>query len=194
MNTILKKLHNKTPKELVTEFGISVKPPVDLVSLLEAIGISTISFDFSKVDEMEGNESKSIVGVSMQVAGYLTILYSKDESVPRKRFILAHELGHLCRGKGMQQFDLGSIHVQYETQPLHTELDENALREEHEANLFAEELLIPEEYLRKYYNGDTVPPLTLLAEIFAVQDSVMADRLDNLHLPYFKDCDTEPIV
>lgn len=66
-------------------------------------------------------------------------------------------------------------------------LDKDNEQIEEQANIFAGELLIPEESLNKYYNRMIVPSLSTLAEIFRVSTSVMVARLDYLRKPYFKD-------
>ena len=58
---------------------------------------------------------------------------------------------------------------------------------ETEADIFAGELLIPEQSLVKVYDEFYVPSLKSLAKIFMVSTNVMAARLDYLSMPYFKD-------
>ena len=45
------KIKNKTPYELLTEYDIPLKAPIDISSLLEKIGISTIANDFTEVEK-----------------------------------------------------------------------------------------------------------------------------------------------
>ena len=51
MCVILEKIKNKTPYELLTEYDIPLKAPIDISSLLEKIGISTIANDFTEVEK-----------------------------------------------------------------------------------------------------------------------------------------------
>ena len=72
----------------------------------------------------------------------------------------------------------------------HIELRENETTKnakETEADIFARELLIPEQSLVKIYNEFYVPSLKSLAKIFGVSTNVMAARLDYLSMSYFKD-------
>lgn len=59
---------------------------------------------------------------------------------------------------------------------------------EYVANIFAAELLIPQNKLKKIHNKFIIAPhLSDISKIFGVSTTVMAARLDYLNLPYIKD-------
>jgi hypothetical protein len=95
------------------------------------------------------------------------ILVRSDESEPRRRFTIAHELGHwICQ---CQEGDTrpiycraGDIGVDHEAKAL-----------DREANIFAANLLMPEQVVRAAHAaGET--------HRFAVSDEALAWRLHNL--------------
>ena len=51
MCATLKMIKRKTPQELLNEYNIDIKPPIDIAQLLNKIGISTIAQDFFDIEE-----------------------------------------------------------------------------------------------------------------------------------------------
>lgn len=177
MCKILKKLQGKSAQQILEENNISLSPPIDLYLLLERLHISALGEDFSSIEDAVGYEHGEILGAAITKGDLLTIFYRQSDSENRKRFTIAHELGH-C-----------SLHTEtLETE--HIELRKNSNSEDYReksANIFAGELLIPEKSLREIYGRLFNPSLAVLAQIFKVSTNVMAARLDHLALPYFKD-------
>ena len=114
-----------------------------------------------------------------------TILIKENDSLVRKRFSVAHELGHLL------------LHLRSGTDEIiTTEADLFRIgdtpseswtperRREYEANVFAAELLMPSELVRSYW--EQIPPkersIDTMANIFQVSDAAMAIRLQDLGL------------
>jgi IrrE N-terminal-like domain len=95
----------------------------------------------------------------------------RDEPRPRRRFTVAHEVGHhllhsdgaavLCRPSDVEAAEGGDR------------------RREREANRFAAELLMPEPLVRAHADRDGPDPIAL-ARRFAVSDVAMGFRLVNL--------------
>jgi hypothetical protein len=100
------------------------------------------------------------------------IWLNADEGLPRRRFTLAHELGHwVCQC------------LQGATAPRYCRadvigLDPQAKALEREANVFAAELLMPEEAIREAWAGSVAG----CAETFGVSSEAMHWRLYNLGL------------
>ncbi len=182
MCTILRKIRNKTPYDLLAEYDVSQKPPVDISKLLENIGISTIAKDFSEIEHLMEADAGSILGAAFSNGNNLAIFYKKNESLHRKKFTIAHELAHCCLDCPNDE----SSHIEFRLGPCMNLSDEDIKKEER-ANVFAGQLLIPSAPLITYYDKMIVPSLTELAKIFDVSSSVMSARLDFLKLPYFKD-------
>jgi Zn-dependent peptidase ImmA (M78 family) len=118
----------------------------------------------------------SVDNGDIQVSGMLlpeerTIWLNAGEGARRRRFTLAHELGHwVCQ------------HLEGKTAPLYCRVGdiqpepsaaERAL--EREANVFAAELLMPEAAVRKEWSRS--PSVTAVADVFAVSPVAAQWRL-----------------
>lgn len=190
MCKILKEIKNKSAYELLNAYNIELTPPIDISTLLERIGISTIAKDFTEIEESFEKLPGSILGATFSLNDELTIFYRKFENLHRKKFTVAHELAHCCLHCPTNE----TAHIEFRIEPFDTQLSQEEKDKEREANIFAGELLIPEEPLLKYYNKLIIPSLSKLANIFDVSSSVMAARLDYLQKPYFKDIETKEIL
>lgn len=183
MCAILEKIQNKTALELLEEYSIELKPPIDISTLLERIGISVIAKDFTKVEKKSGIPTGTILGAAISKEDDLAIFYKNTDTYNRKIFTIAHELGHCCK----HAENLKISHIE-----LRTDI-EKFNEHEKEANIFAGELLIPEIVLRPYYDKLLVPSLDALSKIFCVSANVMAARLDYLGLDYIVDTDIDEV-
>lgn len=179
MCKILENIKDKTAKELLEKYGVSPEPPVNLTKLLENAGISAKGIDFTEVENAAGYERGTILGAAISNGENLTVFYRKEDSENRKRFTIAHELAHCC----LHSDNLKKNHIE-----LRNSENKDSYRE-WAANIFAGELLIPEESLEKVYNDLLIPSLLTLAKIFGVSTNVMAARLDYLKKPYLKDAE-----
>lgn len=176
MCTILQKIKNKSPLELLKENSIDLTPPIDIPSLLDRLGISSISKDFTEMENQAGIHNGEILGAAISEGDSLAIFYRKSDTYHRKIFTIAHELGHCCKHTD----NLKISHIELRT-------NSNLEHHECEANIFAGELLIPETVLLPIYHKFVLPSLEALSKIFDVSTTVMAARLDYLGLSYFKD-------
>lgn len=190
MCTILEKIRYKNPTELLTEYHIDPEPPIDISALLTNIGISTISKDFSEIETQAEIKNGSILGATISNGENLIIFYKKSSSWHRKKFTIAHELAHCCLDCPTNE----TRHIELRLESiLSLNLGDDIIRKEQRANIFAGELLIPENSLIQKYNQMLVPSLKELAIIFDVSTSVMAARLEHLNLAYYKDTGTKEI-
>lgn len=189
MCKILKKIKNKNPYELFNEYEISMNPPIDILNLLQKIGIQVIKRDFADIEKIMEVEEGSVLGAAFSNNEDLAIFYRAKDTLHRKKFTIAHELAHCCLHCPNDETN----HIEYRLKP-YTNVSKEILKKEREANIFAGELLIPEESLSKIYHKMIIPTLSDLAEIFDVSTSVMAARLDYLKLPYFKDRTIEEMI
>ena len=127
--------------------------------------------------ELRKHYGKNVSGFIKRVGNNVYIGIESDEAPFRKRFTLAHELGHyiLHPQKGdFEEIDFREKidftgQGKYSTDP-----------REQEANAFAAELLMPEEQVREYFNIYHFHEI--LAYIFGVSYEAMKNRLDNLGL------------
>ncbi len=97
------------------------------------------------------------------------ILVNSEEADVRKRFTIAHELGHYFLHGDVLKSKCVHVDVLYRAE-LKTE-------DEKDADYFAGALLMNQTLLRKLRNNNTI---TELAEIFNVSTSAMTVRLDIL--------------
>jgi Zn-dependent peptidase ImmA (M78 family) len=95
------------------------------------------------------------------------IVLNRDEPLARKRFTLAHELGHwICQCQ-----DAPEVEVYCRAEDV--TLDPDARAVEREANIFAAELLMPESAVRGVWTGDPDE----CADRFGVSGEAMRWRL-----------------
>jgi len=146
--------------------------PVDLVAIANRNGVGIYNAKFSE-DNISAMLSKR--------GDNVTMLVNQSDYSNRKRFSIAHELGHHF----LHLFEDGEI--------IDTEVDlfrfesntldagnEKRLREI-QANQFAAALLMPSELVRKYFH-ETTSDLTALAQLFTVSEEAMGYRLNQLGL------------
>ena len=140
-------------------FGGSLQPPVPVEAVAEdLLGLSVA-------------ESESLEVSGMLLPAEREVWLNATEPTPRRRFTLAHELGHwVCQvleGRGA---------------PVMCRADEVGVGEgralEREANVFAAELLMPEEVVRASFDRT----LGGTAVRFDVSEEAMGWRLYNLGL------------
>ncbi len=179
MCTILKNISGETALELLDSYSIPLEAPIQLSKLLQNIGVSTLGIDFSDIEAKANYDRGAILGAAISKGENLTIFYRKQDTENRQRFTIAHELAHCC------------LHTE-NLQQNHIELRDNTFpktEKEKAADIFAGELLIPEPLLKEIYSKFYLPSLKTLAKIFHVSTNVMAARLDDLSMPYFKDAE-----
>lgn len=181
MNKSLENVKMKSAEELLKENGISMEPPIDLNELTKKIGIQVKEHDFSVVEKKTGLGDNSILGATLLFDDNIMILYKKyaeKRNDHGKRFTIAHELGHCV----LHAEEIENNHLQ-----LRSEICNKNNPREVEANIFAGQLLIPEETLLRVLAKLLIPTLKNLAEIFDVSIGVMKHRLDDLRIAYFDD-------
>lgn len=163
---------NKAAK-LLKELDISIVP-IDLKMIAEHYGIR-IS-EAPNDDHLSGlllkSNGKTIIGVNS--------LHHKN----RKRFTIAHELGHYCLHQSDTFVDkiddLELLKFRHDSLP--------QTEEEREANTFAAALLMPADILTEHFNrlkdvvNDLEELLNLLSKKYEVSIEAMRYRLLNLNL------------
>ena len=140
-------------------FGGSLQPPVPVEAIAEdLLGLSVA-------------ESESLQASGMLLPAERAVWLNAGEPPVRRRFTLAHEVGHwVCQvleGRGA---------------PVMCRAEEVGVGEgralEREANLFAAELLMPEELVRAAWNHS----ISVCADRFGVSEEAMHWRLYNCKL------------
>lgn len=142
------------------------RPPVDVVKIAEGLGFEVHDYDFPEPD----------TSAVLVIDGDLRGIGVNSRFAPvRKRFSIAHELGHFLLGHG----DFADSQKTFEDGSYNYSDPQN--RQESEANEFAAELLMPEKMLRRDLQefGRDVP---LLAKRYLVSEQALWIQLINLQL------------
>lgn len=161
--------------ELLVDHGI-VNPPVDVERLAVSAG--------AVVRDRRFKGDPSLSGVLIREDGRAVIGVNSMHAPTRRRFTIAHELGHLVMHPGRPLIIDSSVRVNRRDRISSTATD----LEEIEANQFAAALLMPasmviEELERVVEHTPALRPADLaerLADIFDVSQQAMGFRLVNL--------------
>ncbi|BCB61388.1 hypothetical protein HaloA020_20890 [Halomonas sp. A020] len=182
------KYHKLSAKEflecLKEDHGFDVQPPIDVEKIVELVGARLdISVDIEKISTAG---SVSIRNNHARI--WLNPLENNYE--PRKRFTIAHEIGHLIQhidpDIGVREF--------IDTNKTLNRKDSYWDSKEYEANNFAAQLLMPMSLLKKYGNeiidkyeiesGGQAMSVDLfierMASLFNVSEPAMKFRLKNI--------------
>lgn len=142
--------------------------PVDPVVLANRLGIKVHNAKFSQ---------EGVSGVIAKRGDYVSLLVNEADAPARKRFTIAHELGH-----HFLHLVRDGAFVDKEVDLFRGEPGEEDARkqEEVQANQFAAALLMPEELVRTEF--EAAPDLTAIARLFNVSEAAMGFRLSQLRL------------
>lgn len=129
-----------------------VNPPVKLSTILKHLGLDAIKADPKMIDI---TKISAFIDLEEKI-----IVYSDNDPTVRKRFSIAHEIGH---------------YLLNHTTSNHTLNLNSADPTEAEANIFAAELLMPYEWLKKDMSWNSKIPD--LAKNYWVSQEAMGWRL-----------------
>jgi len=182
------KYYGKSAKELLAmlseEGHIDIAPPIDLYSILNVLGVRLDeSIDLDRLD------TAGSVSIGMDGVPVIWINPLENSFLPRKRFTIAHEIGHLIKhidpNVGMTEY--------IDTRKTLNRKASYWDSKEYEANNFAAELLMPTELLKEHgekiiakyrkLTGKKMPIDRLISEmakIFNVSEQAMRFRLRNI--------------
>ena len=148
-------------QDIFLRTGLSY-PLDNLLDIANAEGIEVIEGDLSSLGD---NVSGLIDYDDPETKTNPRIYISSNMSQERKKFTLAHELGHHFLHKGQK----------YRIDDLDYSRDDKDTQEESQANYFAASLLVPKELLlKKIQEGFN---LIQLAEYFGVSKPVVENRI-----------------
>jgi len=142
--------------EVIAEVGCE-GPPLDFGPILERHGIDLMPKAFNYVS-----------GVLIKDPIYTLLVVNENDPEPRRRFTIAHELGHFFLEHAGRRF---------------AEPSSDDPPQERAANRFAAALLMPEDWLRAAWedyrdNPDHRPDI--IAEMFGVSAEALKVRLKEL--------------
>lgn len=172
----LNEVSGMTPAKLLESCTNGVNSyAVDVGAILTKLGISFYEYDFTESNQemFSCNSTGEIVGAIVLRGNDLSVFVSSKCSEEEQRFIMAHELGHCC----LHSATLKNNKVEYSKKSNFV-----ANKHEDEADLFAMELLIPEDSLRTVYKNLLVKSLSVLSKVFCVTIDVMRRRMEKLNL------------
>ena len=144
----------KRANQIVKNIGITT-PPVSLwrviASLQESLNLFVEPYD---------DFGERVSGIIVVFADYAVIGFNTKQHWHRRRFTIAHEIGHLLLGHLCQQKNAGFP---------------SQMPEEREANIFAAELLMPYEFLKKDFVA--TPSMDILSEKYRVSDEALGWKI-----------------
>ncbi|MBP9690991.1 ImmA/IrrE family metallo-endopeptidase [Candidatus Woesebacteria bacterium] len=138
-------------------------PEGNLVELAKSLGVEVYESKFIKHDSIDG-----FLEYPKKSTDTPKIYLNKNRPSERKKFTLAHEIGHYLLHhdtKGKYRID-GMDYSQ----------NDDETREETEANYFAASLLVPEEKLRSFLQF-AKGNIELAAKYFGVSKPVIENRI-----------------
>ena len=158
--------------ELLQSYGVQ-QPPIDVKAIAEGEGAMVV------FEQMEDQVS----GLLVQKQGTVTIGVNALHQAGRQRFTLAHELGHFKLHPKDPTVYVDDVLVHFRGEGLHAP----ATPAEIEANSFAANLLMPEDFLRRDLAGrviDVSDDVTMrrLATRYGVSQQALTIRLMELDL------------
>lgn len=146
--------------DLLRKHWAGKQAPIDPAAIAAAEGIRLLPLD--------AESAATASGWYKLDEGRPTILFNAGEAATRRRFTIAHELGHYALGHGPRPRDSAAAFNLL-----------NHDRVETEANRFAAELLMPAAQVRSMLDSGVVA-LSALANAFGVSEVAMKFRLMNL--------------
>lgn len=180
----LSELNGLSANDLLEKAGQADIVPVDVAQLCYDLQIIIKPFDFSPIENTEElkktiMQKGNILGVVLAQDDDLAILYRQADSKNRKRFTIAHELAHCCLHMTPQE----DIYIEFRMDEISSD------QKEIDANIFAGELLIPENALRTIIGNQNVTNdfVVFLSDLFAVSVNVMKGRLEHLKINILSD-------
>lgn len=152
-------------------------PPVDVVTLAQRCGCRVLAWDTSE---------EAVSGLLIQLEDGPLIAYNANHPPGRRRFTVAHELGHLLLDH------LDSFHVDLTVREGAEGRPGYNPAKEKEANAFAAELLMPSDWVRSHVVTDA--PIKAIANaIFEVSELAFGYRLMSLGIKLAEPQDSESL-
>ena len=144
----------------------------NLDKVLSYLKLEAYEVDIEKVFENQPEliRGREISGFLLRDSSENTIFVEKNQSVYRKRFTIAHEIGHYV----LEHLQSDTLNIAFRDDLSATGID----FEERAANAFAAELLMPSALVEYVYEQTRSTVRTAAA--FAVSESAIKYRLKNL--------------
>lgn len=161
----------KKAQEILRDHNL-LQFPVDPLKVARALNIKVMNAKFS---------DPNISGVISKRGNEVSILLDYDDIPARKRFSIAHEIGHyVLHMNDADDYEIIDNEDNYRTTAHDLDGWDNKRRMEWEANTFAAALLMDEGLVRKEWELEK--NIKILAWKFQVSESAIAVRLSSLNL------------
>jgi Zn-dependent peptidase ImmA (M78 family) len=167
MNKIREDLEELTT-QILLDNDMLYKVPVDVINIAKAYGINAYTAEFN-------NEVSGAIKYDDNTKQF-EIIVNKNNAETRRRFTIAHELGHYFLHQDMLKNADVHIDTLYRVA---TQVDLQIKNQEKEVDYFAGALLMNKMVIEKLINDYSVEEL---ADIFGVSYSAMTVRLNILGL------------
>ena len=155
--------------EVLLECGIK-ELPVDLGSIADFYDIKVILYSDTALTQLLQKDVLSGDGFIINNSGKKQIFINdKINSRNRRRFTLAHELGH-----GILNHDIGTIHYR------NSEIDSQTDMQELQANVFARDILMPATVLAAL-DIHTPEEIMKLCDVSRRSAEIRAERMKELY-------------
>lgn len=149
-------------RKILKDYGLT-SIPIDLKKIFDALGYQQVELD----------DPDDVDGMIMKISGKPSIVViNTKKPMARQRFTLAHELGHLFLNHDKRDI--------YDAETARDQSDDFGIQKpakETEADIFASELLIPFEHIKKY--NDRLSDVEWLLQIFQVSKTAMLIAVEN---------------
>lgn len=162
-------------KKVIADFQVT-EPPVDILNIVKRIGIELVEYNL-------GDDTSGVLMIRNKKG---TIGYNPKDAQVRRRFTVAHELGHYLLHRTSNDLFVDNFFLmKFRGNNSYTENDHV---DEQEANAFAAAVLMPENFIddemkNTVYRGLTeIDFIGRLAKKFEVSIPAMTYRLTNLNI------------
>lgn len=170
-NTMVNKAEIERKVDTILRENKADSIPVDPVTLANKLGIKIHNAQFS---------DGSLSGMISKRGENIMILVNQQDSDTRKRFTIAHELGHHFLHLMEEDGEFVDETINLFREQLQDGEQRSGKRKEVEANKFAAALLMPKYLVKKEFERNN--DLSYLAWKFGVSESSMGYRINELGL------------
>lgn len=156
-----------TVTQLLDKYELTEEIPIPIVALCQQEGLRVLETDFTEPD---------IAGLILGRNNHYTIYINRLDPAPRKRFTIAHELGHYLLHLQGQIYDKGFRDTRATLRTAFRYARHTSPYEK-EANRFAAEILMPEKPMVEY---SQLTDSVTMAQIFSVSAQALHIRLQEI--------------
>lgn len=178
----LREIHGMQPEDIRRKYNLD--GVIDMQVLLNQMGVMHRKNDFSTLEEkLFFNGNDSIMGMACTGENDLLILYGDKLDDKDRNYVLAHELGHCCLHLPVTS----EYHVELKTKNdiypimnklLYKLMFRNKDAKEHEADVFAANLLIPTNSFIDLLMDDEVPTIRDISDRFCVPERLVRTKIE----------------